>query len=70
MTLSDLAKYYDTKRWIYLLQVDFIKNCGNDSECDSNLLVRGILQLDRLDSIKFVVHLVLILFAKSFKLLK
>jgi len=28
-------------------QVDFIKNCGNDSQCDSNLLVRGILQLDR-----------------------
>jgi len=30
-----------------VLQVDFIKNCGNDSQCDSNLLVRGILQLDR-----------------------
>lgn len=34
---------------IRVLQVDFIKNCGNDSQCDSNLLVRGILELDRLD---------------------
>jgi len=47
-----------TRNWLwkcmhFLLQVDFIKNCGNDSQCDSNLLVRGILQLNRLDSLIF-----------------
>ena len=31
----------------HVMQVDFIKNCGNDSRCDSKLSVRGILQLDR-----------------------
>jgi len=49
--LSIATPYVQHEPYVYarVLQVDFIKNCGNDSRCDSNLLVRGILQLDRFD---------------------
>jgi len=30
-----------------MFQVDFVKNCGEDSRCEANLKVQGVLQMDR-----------------------